>query len=167
MISNKYLPSLVCGFGAAVLVTIPGFRNLGCCLIVPLAAVISLFLHQKVNREESPISANESVKFGLLTGFFAAIFATFFDILITYITKKNDFVAAIPQTEVLLRNMNLGPMVDQTIQFFKQITTEITTTGFSALYSIAILFSNTLLYTIFGILGGLLGMNLVNRRVQK
>ncbi|MCK7524986.1 MAG: hypothetical protein MZV64_48975 [Ignavibacteriales bacterium] len=54
---KKYLPTLVCGFGAAVLSTVPGIKNFSCCLIVPAAAAISILLDKKIN------NSNEKVLF--------------------------------------------------------------------------------------------------------
>ena len=97
MSSKKYFPSLVCGFGAAVLTTVPGIKSFGFCLLVPAAAVLSLFLHQKVTGTNTDIDSGTAITFGILTGLFAAVFATFFDVLITFFTHTNDFVQTLPQ----------------------------------------------------------------------
>ena len=49
--NKKYLSALVCGFGAAVLTTIPGMESIACCTLVPIAAGISIFLYKKSNPE--------------------------------------------------------------------------------------------------------------------
>ncbi len=166
MNSNKYLPPLVCGFGAAVLTTVPGIKSFGCCLIVPFAAFLSLYLHQKVTGHYAKISSGFALKYGVLTGFFSAFFATIFDVIITYFTKSNDFITTLPQSEAMLKNWKLGPIFQQTIVYFHYISHQITTTGFSAFYTIAIFFSNMFIYIIFGLLGGLLGMTLINKKYR-
>ena len=55
MNSHKFFPALVCGFGAAVLNTIPGVKSIGCCLVVPVAAWFSLILDEKINKVQPPI----------------------------------------------------------------------------------------------------------------
>ena len=76
MNSHKYFPPLVCGFGAAVISTIPGVKSIGCCLIIPVAAWLSLVLNEKINKVKPPVTAVNALFFGLLTGLFAAIFST-------------------------------------------------------------------------------------------
>ncbi len=164
MKSTKYLPALVAGFAAAVLTTIPGLKTFGCCLIVPFGSIFALYLQRVGNKDFAYITASKAIKYGLLTGLYTAIFATFFDVIITYVTKSNELVAAIPDAEKMLSNFLAGPLAQQGMQIFKQMATDITTKGFSGLYTFYMFTSSAISYSIFGILGGLLGMNLINRR---
>jgi predicted PurR-regulated permease PerM len=161
--SNKYLPSLVCGFGAAVLTTVPGIKSFGFCLLVPCAAVLSLFLHQKVKRSNIEIDSGTAIVFGILTGLFAAIFATFFEVIITFFTHTNDFVESLPQSTQLARNF-FGNVVDKMMSIFNKMSTDIQTKGFSLLYTLAIFISNGVIYLIFGLIGGLIGRSFINKR---
>ncbi len=164
MDNKKILPSLVCGFGAAVLVTVPGIKSLGCCLIVPFAAVLSLILDHKINKMPPPVDIKKAILFGFLTGVFATVFATFFDVLVSFITKSNDFIQALPQIQSMINQYNLNSIFKGTITMYQQMGQQITTTGFSLLYTLMIFFSYGIVYTIFGIIGGLIGMALLNRR---
>ena len=166
MNQKKLLPPLVCGFGAAVLTTVPGIKNIACCLIVPLAAVLSLYLDHKINRTDLPINAKSAIWFGIITGLFATLFSTFFDLLMTYIFHSNDFVQALPQTEMVIRQYKLNALLDQTMALLRQMSNYITNYGFSAFYVFGILFSNLIINTIFGLLGGLLGMTFINKRTN-
>jgi uncharacterized membrane protein len=167
MNQNKLLPPLVCGFGAAVLTTVPGVKNFACCLIVPVATVIAINLDHKFNHSEFPIKAGRAIFFGVMTGVFAAIFSTFFDVLITFIAHSNDFVDALPQTEALISQYKLNMLLDQTIGIFKQMSTDISRYGFSAFYTFAMLISNLCVNMIFGIFGGLVGMSFFNKRTKQ
>jgi hypothetical protein len=160
---KKYLPSIVAGFGAAVLSTIPGIKSLSCCLLVPGAAYLSLYLYNKSTGDNSPIQLNKALSYGLITGLVAALFTTLFDLLITYLTHSNDLVAGLPQTEEVMNNFNLGPLMDESIKLIKQMATDIKQTGFSALYAVMITVSNFFILSIFGMLGGLLGMAVLNK----
>ncbi|HKB85366.1 MAG TPA: DUF4199 domain-containing protein [Ignavibacteriaceae bacterium] len=163
--SNKiYLPPLVAGFGAAVLTTIPGVREFGCCLIVPLAVFTALLLYRKTLNHDTNLTVKTSLLIGFLTGLFAALFSTFFDVLITLFTHSNDFVATLPQTEQLLNSFNLGEAAKQTIDLMEGMANQITSTGFSLLYTIFILVSNLIVDSIFGLLGGIIGRMIVNRK---
>ncbi len=161
---KRYLSSLLCGFGAAVLSTIPGMNSIACCLLVPIASGLSLLLYKKSQPDLIKIKTGTGVILGLLTGIFAALFASGFEIIITAITKSTDLISAIPQTENLIKDMNLGPAAEESIKLLKKMASEIQTSGFSFLYSIIITLSNLISYSIFGILGGVLGTAIINKR---
>lgn len=166
MSSKGYLPSLVAGFGAAVLTTVPGIKEFGCCLIVPLAVITALLLYRKTLNHDADISVKTSLLIGFLTGVFAALFATFFDIIITLFTHSNDFVQSLPQTREVLDSLNLGEAAKQTLNLMDGMAEQITSTGFSLLYTIFILISNVIVDSIFGLIGGALGRIIINRRTQ-
>ena len=161
---NKYLPSIVTGFAAAVLSTIPGVKSLSCCLLVPAAAYLSLYLYNKSTGDNSPIQLNKALSYGLITGIVSALFITIFDLLTTYLTHSNDLVSGLPQTEEIISDFNIGPLMDESIKLIKQMAIDIKLTGFSALYAVMITVSNFLMLSIFGMLGGLLGMAVLNKR---
>ncbi|HEX9250915.1 MAG TPA: hypothetical protein VF870_01680 [Ignavibacteriaceae bacterium] len=164
---KKYLPTLVCGFGAAVLATVPGIKNFSCCLIVPGAAAISILLDKKINNYNEKVVLGKSLGFGFLTGLFATIFITAFEMLVTYFTRSNDFIQSLPQTEILMRQWNLGPLVDESLKLIKNVSKEIQKSGFSFLYLLMILSSNFIINSIFGMIGGALGMSLANRKSRE
>jgi hypothetical protein len=164
MIHKKYLPSLVTGFSAAVLSTIPGIKSLSCCLIIPAAGFFSLYLSNKTMGDNSVIKLNKALSHGLITGLVAAFFTTVFDLLITYITHSNDLVQGLPQSEDFMNQFNLGPLMDASIKLMEEVVKDIEQTGFSALYAVMISASNFFILAIFGMLGGLVGMAILNKR---
>ena len=164
MDNKRIFPSLVCGFGAAVLVTVPGIKSLGCCLIVPFAVVLSLILDHRINKVPPPVTIKKAVFFGFLTGIFTTLFATFFEVIVTYFTKTNEFIQVLPQIEGTINQYNLTSIFKDTITLYHQMALQITTNGFSLLYTIMIFFSYGIIYTIFGILGGFIGMVILNKR---
>ncbi len=163
---NKFLPPLVCGFGAAVLNIIPGLKSIGFCLIVPLAAILALVLNQKINKAEPPVKAGTAILYGLLTGIFSALFLTFFEVILTLITKSNEVVAAWPQVKTLFQQYQNDPVFQESMKSFDRMIVDIETKGFSLFYTIVLLFGYSVIYSIFGIVGGLLGMIFVNKRTQ-
>ncbi len=167
MISKKYMSPLVCGFSAAVLSIVPGFKAFACCLVVPLAAFFSLYLERRINKNSDKIISRQAVTFGLLTGLFAALFATGFDILLTFVTHSNDFTSTLPQTEAMLRSYNLGPLLDESMHILKKMSVDIKTYGFSTLYAISMLMSNLITNCLFGLVGALVGMYYINKRSVK
>lgn len=164
---KKYLPALVAGFGAAVLSTVPGIKNFSCCLLVPGAAAISVLLDKKISNSNEKINLGKGITFGFFTGLFATIFITGFEILLTFITKSNDFIESIPESEMIIRQWNLGPTVNESLKLIKSVAKEITKTGFSVIYLLLIFSSNFIINSIFGMIGGALGVNLANRKYKE
>ena len=146
---NKYLPSIVTGFGAAVLSTIPGIKNLNCCLIIPAAAFLSIYLYNKSTGNDSPIKLNKALSYGLITGLIAALFSSLFDVLITYITRSNDLVVGLQQTEEMMYELKLGTLIDASMEIMRTMVTKIKATGFSALYTVMITISNFFIFSIY------------------
>jgi len=167
MIFKKYLPTLVCGFGASVLSTVPGIKNFSCCLIVPAAAAISILLDKKINNSNEKVLVGKSLGFGFLSGLFATLFITTFEMIVTYFTRSNDFIQSLPQTEIIMRQWNLGPMIDESLKLIKSVAKEIHKVGFSFIYLLMILSSNFIVNSIFGMIGGALGMSLANRKSRE
>jgi len=164
---NKYLPSLVTGFGAAVLVSLPLIKHVGCCVVVPFAAVYALILDVKLNKAELPIRGSEAFLSGLLTGLWAAFFSALFETFITFFTHSNDFIQELPGVENVLRNQvpaAFRPFIEQAIMIYRSMATEIKTTGFSPIYTFSILATNMIVDMIFGVIGGFIGMNFLNKR---
>ncbi|GAB4295221.1 MAG: hypothetical protein Kow0098_17380 [Ignavibacteriaceae bacterium] len=167
MQNKKIQAALLCGFGAAVLTTVPGLKSFGCCLIIPLAGAISVVLYLKMNREEIlPIETKTVIILGLLTGIISAVFATSTEVLITFITKTNDFVESLPASQQMLRELNLGTLAEDSLKMMNAIAEDIRNKGFSFFYTFAVLTSNTIVNTIFSILGAVIGMIFINRRIN-
>jgi len=168
MKQTKILPALVCGFGAAVITTFPGLKGpVTCCLFVPLAAVLSLIVHQKMNQAEAPFKTGTAIFFGFFTGLFIALFSTFFDTIITLITHTNEFVESLPQTESMMKELNFGQIYKEVVGVLKSMANEIRNTGFSFMYTLIMFFSNIVIDSVSGIIGGLLGLLIVNRNTKQ
>jgi len=164
MNSKKYFPSLITGFGAAVISTIPELKSLVCCLIVPAAAFLALYLYNKTMGDNQPIRLNRAISYGLITGLIAAFFTSLFDLIITFLTHSNELVTGLPQSEEFINQYKLGPLMDASIKLLKEMVKEIKSTGFSPLYVVMITISNFFILSIFGIAGGLIGMTFLNKK---
>jgi len=164
MNSKKYFPSLITGFGAAVISTIPELKSLVCCLIVPAAAFLALYLYNKTMGDNQPIRLNRAISYGLITGLIAAFFTSLFDLIITFLTHSNELVTGLPQSEEFINQYKLGPLMDASIKLLKEMVKEIKSTGFSPLYAVMITISNFFILSIFGIVGGLIGMTFLNKK---
>ncbi|MFO7448165.1 MAG: hypothetical protein R6W90_17530, partial [Ignavibacteriaceae bacterium] len=149
--------------------TIPGAKGNGllCCLLVPVASVLSLILHQKMNNTDSPYKAGQAILLGFLTGIFVTVFATFFEAIITLITRTNEFIESIPYSESMFKEMYPPELYKEVSQILTTVTNDIETKGFSLLYTITFFFGYLIVDSIFSILGGLLGLLIVNRKYKQ
>lgn len=165
---KKYISAFVAGFGAGVMQVVPIAKSFACCLIIPAAAFISLSLDQKANKNYDEISFSKAATFGLLTGLWAALFGTAFDIFITLITKNNDIIASFGQIQSMLGNFPVSEALKQEVSTMLNLVVEqIKSTGFSFLYSFSILVNNLIVDLIFGFVGGIIGMQILNARNRK
>jgi hypothetical protein len=160
---NYFLPALLAGFAASVLLSVPVLKNLSCCFLIPFASVFALWLYKNSSRTDY-IEFKDAALTGLLTGIFMAIFSTTIEIFLTFISHTNDFVESLPQTEIALKNLEIGPILDNTFSIMKQMSKEIQENGFSLFYSIGIFFSNLFVDTLFAFLGAIAGRVYFNRR---
>lgn len=157
-------PSLVAGFATAVLLTIPGLKSFGCCLILPLAAAAAVYLEARFENFAHQITTKRALLIGVTTGLFAALFSTSFDVLISYLVRTNEIIEALPQLELMLSSFVSGEIKNETMNMLRKIEQEITSTGFSPLYTFFVLINNLIINSIFGLLGGLLGASYINKK---
>ncbi len=165
---KKHLPALVAGFGAGVLQVVPIIKSFSCLIIMPLAGIFALVLYQKSNKIITPISTQKAVVIGLMTGVFAGLFGTFFEILITFITKSNDLVYVVNDLYTFIEEFPVDQTVkSQVIELTESVVNSIKTTGFSFLYSFSVLVNNLIINPIFGLIGALIGLKFINSKIQQ
>jgi hypothetical protein len=58
-------------------------------------------------------------------------------------------------------------MVDESLKLMKSVSKDIAKNGFSFIYLLMILSSNFIINSIFGMIGGALGMSLLNRKFRE
>lgn len=162
---KKYISPFICGFGAAVLQVVPLIKSFSCCLIIPFAAFISLSLDQKANKDYSKILMSKAFTFGIVIGLTSALFSTFFEILITAITKTNDLITTLPELYKMIENFPLEQTIKkEVIALFESVKNDLINYGFSWFYTITISLNNILVNTVFGIVGSLISASILNKR---
>ena len=85
----------------------------------------------------------------------------------TAITRTNDFIETLPQSEQIIRDMNLGDLAEESLKLMKGVANEIKQTGFSVFYSVIILFSNLIIDIIFAILGAVIAKIFLNKKAER
>jgi len=165
---KKLLPSIVTGFAAGVFMIVPLLKNFSCCLLLPAAAVFAVFLDQKANGEDDKLLMSKGVVIGLMTGIFAAVFGTTFDILITYIAHSNDLVSTFSEMQNFISNFPIDATMKQQITDMMQaMVTDITSSGFSLFYTVSVIANNFVSNSIFGMIGGLIGVQIYNSKKNR
>lgn len=161
---KKFLPAFICGFVAGVLNIVPIVKSFSCCLIIPAAAIFSLILYQRALNNFSPIKAGDAALFGLLTGLFSAFFGSVLDILIIFITRTNEIAESLAEVEKMIDDLPSSPIWKEVMDLMYRISDDINKYGFSFIYFISVFVSSTIVNSIFGIAGGLIGMQILNNR---
>jgi len=164
--NKKFLSALICGFGAAIPTAIQSMQGVACCLLVPFASGFAIFIYKKSQPDLLKINTGTGILIGVLTAIVAAFFASSFDVIITYITKSSEIISTLPQAEKLVKDMNLGTAADESLKILHKITDEIHTKGFSFYYTFLITITNFITYPISGIIGGIVGTAIINKRKQ-
>ncbi len=146
----------------------PVAKSFGCCLIIPVAAFIALLLEQKANNDYSKIEIKQGLLFGLLTGLYAALFGTILDFFITFITKNNDIVATYSELQKVINQFPISEnLKDNVMNILGNVVESIRTSGISLIYTFSVLVNNLVLNSVFGMLGGIIGAQILNSRNQK
>jgi len=163
---KKYLPAVVCGFGAGVLNIVPLVKSFSCCMILPVAVIAALILDRKANKDKDIIKPVKAVGIGLLTGIFASFFGTFLETLIVFITRSSDIAAGLPAAKEMMQKVTSGAVSQEMLKLINVMLDDIAVSGFSIFYTFSILMSSLVVNTIMGIVGGLLGMQILNSKIN-
>lgn len=161
---KKYLPMIVCGFGAGVLTIEPLVISFTVILIVPLAVIAALLLEQKANNNFGTITPGRAIVTGVLTGVFAAIFGTFFNTILIFVTRTSDVNRSLADVKKYLSSFPTNEIADEVIRTMIRMSYEISQYGFSMLYTFSMLTSSLIINSIFGLLAGLIGMQFINKK---
>ncbi len=165
---KKYLPVLVTGFAAGVLHIVPFLKGLTCCLVVPAAAYFAIILEHKSNKMTGEFDLKKAAVLGLLTGIVAAVFGSFFEVFVTFITKNNAILNSFNEINQSVNSLPFSDAVkEEVLTIMNSVAASIRETGFSPLYSISILVNNLIVNPIFGLIGGLVGAKVLNSKIQR
>ena len=128
---------------------------------------MSLILDQRATNSKEKITAKKAIMFGIVTGLYAALFGSFLDIFITLITKNNDIILTFPELQRMINGFPVTPEIKaEVLNLFQNVREEILTKGFSLLYTFSVLVNNLVVNTIFGAVGGLVGAQIINNRIN-
>lgn len=165
---KKYLAPILCGFCVGVIQNVPIVGNFTCCLILPLAAFYSLQLDQKANKNYDYIKFSKGLLFGFLTGAVAALMGSFLDVILTFVFKSNSFSLMANDFIKMLDDFPFDAQVKkQMSDIILQAKNDITRYGFSAFYTFSWTIDQLFINSVFGSIGGLIGVKIINSRKDK
>jgi hypothetical protein len=137
--------------------------NLFCCAGIVIGGLAGVFyLDNKSRSMDYMIGFKDAGIIGALSGVVAAIIVSIITLAITIITKENPIDAGIKTFEEL--GVQLPAEVLNQLQSFSE---EYSKYGFSLSIALLNLLSNLVIYPLFGFLGGILAMSIINKKRQK
>ena len=137
------------------------FINIFFCSGVILGGLAGVFMFNKqISGTDVKILQKDGAMIGVLSGILSAILVSGINLLIVLFSKNNPVIEAMN----LMKDISLPKEVlDQMDKF----SSEINKYGFSPTIAIFSLLSNLFLYPVFGLLGGILGVTIINKKTAK
>lgn len=164
---KKYISAFISGFGAGVLQIVPAVKSFSCCLIIPVASYIAVMLDRKSTGRINKISTKKGLLIGLVTGLYAALFGSIFELLITFITRSNDFIFAIGELQKAINQLPLDDLLKmEVLKMIGKVVQDIQHSGFSVLYTFSIILNNFIVNPIFGMIGGIISVQIINSKIN-
>ena len=155
---SKLNPALLGGAVIALLSAIPivNFGNCFCCMWVILGGLIATYLYQKKLPEELPFPSSDGAVVGLLAGIFGALFGTllhfFFLAVVGTLPARGVFETVMEYSE------EIPPEVEE---FLEELFAEGVVTPLLVFIH---LFFSLILDSVFGLIGGLIGVGVFKRK---
>ncbi|MBI5404388.1 MAG: hypothetical protein HY959_13445 [Ignavibacteriae bacterium] len=160
---NRMVPVLYGTFVMTMIAVLPlvNFINLFFCAGIILGGIAGVFSYNRqIAGTDIPLTSKDGVMIGILSGILAGIFVSLINFLFMLMSKHNPVDEALK----LMNDFALPPEV--TVQMNK-FSDEFNKYGFSPTISIVSLFSNLVIYPLFGMLGAILGVSIIKKRNKK
>jgi hypothetical protein len=160
---NRMIPVVYGTFVMTSISILPfiNFINLFFCSGIILGGIAGVFIYNKqLAGTNVKITSKDGVMIGILCGILSGILVSSFNFIFMLISKHNP----IDETMSLLKDISLPPEV--TVQMNK-FSDEFNKYGFSPTISVVSLFSNLIIYPLFGMIGAVLGVTIIKKKNQK
>ncbi len=163
---DKILPALYGGIIIAVISTVPGLSliNCLCCAGVMIGGVMAVYFYKNTLTPESvPLESSDGVQLGLLAGAFAAVIATVISIFIRLLF--GDIGSKIIM-DVLDRLAESGTIPQEAMNGIRQGIEQSVERGLGSIQILLSFVFNIIIYPLFGLFGGLIGVSLFKSKKQ-
>jgi len=159
---NKILPIVVGTIIMTMIATIPiiNLINVFCCAGIIVGGFAGVYTYWKqLQNTGTMLTAKDGGMIGILCGILSAIFVTGFGVLISLFSDIN------PMLDVMRAIDEMGvQMPPELIQYMEKFSDEFNQHGFSPTITIFSFIFNLILYPLFGSIGALLGVSLLNKK---
>lgn len=162
MHASKFTPIII---STAIITTISvfpflNFINLLCCAGVIIGVIAGTgYYNSQLKKSGEVIQFKDGAAIGILSGILSAILVVIFTTMISLVLKQNP----IPTLYNIIdkQGFHLPPDIEKLLN---KISDEYNKSGFSITLTIANLVMYILIYPLFGLLGGLLGVSIFGRK---
>ena len=175
--TGKIKPAIIGGSVMAIISTVPYLNMLNClcCAGTILGGIAAVYFYQKSLPPDEPLL---KTKHGLILGAFAGVFGAILETFITVLTIRffgsNYFDAVYIEMENMIGQLQaqedgieLTAFLNQVQDIIATFSQEIAEHGYSLVLTIIILVFNTFKDVLFGLLGGLLGVAILQKKSNK
>lgn len=136
------------------------FINLFFCSGIMLGGLAGVFIYNKqIESTQSNLTSKDGVMIGILCGILSGILVSAFNFAFMLMSKQNP----VDETLSFLKDVSLPPEVMVQMNKFSD---EFNKYGFSPTISIVSLFSNLIIYPLFGMIGAVLGVTIIKKKKQ-
>lgn len=159
---NKILPIVVGTMVMTVIAVIPliNLINVFCCAGILIGGFAGVFTYWKQLQDTGMIlTAKDGGMIGILCGILSAIFVTGFGVLISLFSDVN------PMMDVMTAFDEMGVQIPpEMVQYLEKFSEEFSEHGFSPTITIFSFVFNLILYPLFGSIGALFGVSILNKK---
>jgi len=160
---NRMIPVIYGTFIMTAISVLPfiNFINLFFCSGIMLGGLAGVFIYNKqLEGTQLNLTSKDGVMIGIMCGILSGILVSSFNFLFMLIAKHNP----IDETLVFFKDVSLPPEIMVQMNKFSD---EFNRYGFSPTISIVSLFSNLIIYPLFGMIGAVIGVTIIKKKNQK
>jgi len=160
---NRLTPVIYGTFVMTMISVMPllNFINLFFCAGIIIGGVAGvIFYNKQLSGTDMKLTSKDGVMIGILSGILSGILVSGLNFLFMMMSKHN------PVDEAL-KIMNGFALPPEVMQQMNKFSEEFDKYGFSPTISIVSLFSNLVIYPLFGMLGAILAVSIINKRKKK
>ncbi len=163
---NRILPIIFGTLTMTLIAIIPilNLVNVVCCAGILAGGFIGVYTYWKqLHNSGIPLTTKDGGMIGILCGILSAIFVTGFGVIISLFSHTN------PMLEIMNAIDDTGfQMPPEMSQYLEKFSNEFNEHGFSPTITIFSFISNLILYPLFGSIGAILGVSILNKKnIQK
>lgn len=159
---NRMIPIVYGTFIMTSISVLPfiNFINLFFCSGIMLGGLAGVFIYNKqIENTQTNLTSKDGVMIGILCGILSGILVSAFNFAFMLMSKQNP----VDETLSFLKDVSLPPEVMVQMNKFSD---EFNQYGFSPTISIVSLFSNLIIYPLFGMIGAVLGVTIIKKKKQ-